>query len=105
VLGSTKQERRDRVLKGGLKIYASLDPKLQQDAQNAMDAVLPEKPGWTGSLVSIDPTTGLPPGLRWSVTLNGVSLMWGIDDTILRPGVYQQISTRAGGEAVSSDAY
>ena len=59
VLGSTKQERRDRVLKGGLKIYASLDPKLQQDAQNAMDAVLPEKPGWTGSLVSIDPTTGL----------------------------------------------
>jgi penicillin-binding protein 1A len=59
VLGSTKQERKDRVLKGGLKIYASLDPKLQLDAQNAMDAVLPEKPGWTGSLVSIDPTTGL----------------------------------------------
>ena len=59
VLGSTKQERKDRVLKGGLKIYASLDPKLQQDAQNAMDAILPEKPGWTGSLVSIDPTTGL----------------------------------------------
>jgi penicillin-binding protein 1A len=59
VLGSTRQERRDRVLKGGLKIYASLDPKLQQDAQNAMDAVLPEKPGWTGSLVSVDPTTGL----------------------------------------------
>jgi penicillin-binding protein 1A len=59
VLGSTRQERKDRVLKGGLKIYASLDPKLQADAQAAMDAVLPEKPGWTGSLVSIDPTTGL----------------------------------------------
>ena len=59
VLGSTKQERKDRVLKGGLKIYASLDPKLQEDAQKAMDAILPEKPGWTASLVSIDPTTGL----------------------------------------------
>ena len=59
VLGSTKQERKDRVLKGGLKIYASLDPKLQQNAQDAMNAILPEKPGWTGSLVSIDPTTGL----------------------------------------------
>jgi len=32
-------------------------PRLQ-DAQDAMNQVLPEKPGWTGSLVSMDPRTG-----------------------------------------------
>jgi penicillin-binding protein 1A len=58
VLGSTEKERKEKVLTGGLKIYATLDPNLQQDAQDAMDQVLPEKPGWTGSLVSMDPRTG-----------------------------------------------
>jgi len=58
VLGSTEKERKQRVLTGGLKIYATLDPNLQGAAQNAMDKVLPEKPGWTGSLVSMDPKTG-----------------------------------------------
>ena len=58
VLGATEKERRDRVLTGGLKIYATLDPNLQAAAQRAMDTVLPEKPGWTGSLVSMDPRTG-----------------------------------------------
>jgi membrane peptidoglycan carboxypeptidase len=58
VLGDTKKERQNAVLTGGLKIYATLDPKLQKDAQNAMDQILPEKPGWTGSLVSMDPKTG-----------------------------------------------
>ncbi|MFO7590986.1 MAG: transglycosylase domain-containing protein [Acidimicrobiia bacterium] len=59
VLGTTEQERRNNVLTGGLKIYASLDPRLQAAAQDAMNRVLPEKPGWTGSLVSIEPQTGL----------------------------------------------
>jgi len=58
VLGSTEKDRKEKVLTGGLKIYATLDPNLQQDAQDAMDQVLPEKPGWTGSLVSMDPRTG-----------------------------------------------
>ena len=58
VLGDTEEQRKDRVLTGGLKIYATLDPSLQSAAQNAMDRVLPEKPGWTGSLVSMDPRTG-----------------------------------------------
>lgn len=59
VLGATEEERRNAVLTGGLKIYASLDPRLQAAAQDAMNRVLPEKPGWTGSLVSIEPQTGL----------------------------------------------
>ena len=58
VLGDTVQERKDKVLRGGLKIYATLDPKMQADAQSAMDRILPEKPGFTGSLVSMDPRTG-----------------------------------------------
>jgi penicillin-binding protein 1A len=58
VLGATEKERRERVLTGGLKIYATLDPNLQAAAQRAMDTVLPEKPGWTGSLVSMDPRNG-----------------------------------------------
>jgi len=58
VLGSTPKERQDAVLKGGLKIYATLDPKMQADAQAAMDEILPEKPGFTGVLVSMDPTNG-----------------------------------------------
>jgi len=58
VLGSTVDDRKDRVLKGGLKIYATLDPTLQAKAQDAMDRILPEKPGFTGSLVSIDPANG-----------------------------------------------
>jgi penicillin-binding protein 1A len=59
VLGATEKERKDKVLTGGLKIYATLDPNIQAAAQDAMDAGLPRnKPGFTGSLVSMDPKTG-----------------------------------------------
>jgi penicillin-binding protein 1A len=58
VLGATPKERQDRVLNGGLKIYATMDPNMQNIAQDAMNQVLPEKPGWTGSLVAMDPRTG-----------------------------------------------
>ena len=58
VLGDTPKERQGRVLNGGLKIYATKDPNLQNIAQDAMNQVLPEKPGWTGSLVAMDPRTG-----------------------------------------------
>jgi penicillin-binding protein 1A len=58
VLGDTPKERQDRVLNGGLKIYATKDPNMQAIAQDAMNQVLPEKPGWTGSLVAMDPRTG-----------------------------------------------
>ena len=58
VLGDTKKERQSAVLTGGLKIYATKDPKLQKNAENAMNQILPEKPGWTASLVAMDPKTG-----------------------------------------------
>jgi len=58
VLGATEKERKEKVLTGGLQIHATLDPNVQKAAQDAMNEVLPEKPGWTGSLVAMDPRTG-----------------------------------------------
>jgi penicillin-binding protein 1A len=58
VLGKTTAQRRKKLLTGGLSIHTTLDPQLQQHAQNAMNEVLPEKPGFTGALVAIEPKTG-----------------------------------------------
>jgi len=58
VLGSTKAARQEAVLRGGLKIYTTLDPVAQERAQAAVDESIPEKPGFTASIVAIDPTTG-----------------------------------------------
>ena len=43
-LGATPKDRQETVLKGGLKIYATLDQTAQANAQNAMNEILPEKP-------------------------------------------------------------
>jgi penicillin-binding protein 1A len=58
VLGATADERRKRVLTGGLQIHSTLDPAVQASAQQAIDEILPEKPGFTGALVAIDPRSG-----------------------------------------------
>jgi penicillin-binding protein 1A len=57
-LGKTVQERQAAVLKGGLEIFATEDPRLQNDAQSAVDRILSSPSGFTGSLVAIDPSTG-----------------------------------------------
>jgi penicillin-binding protein 1A len=57
-LGATTAEREKRLLTGGLRVTATLDPVMQQAAQDAMAAILPEKPGFTGALVAIDPRSG-----------------------------------------------
>jgi penicillin-binding protein 1A len=58
VLGDTPDQREEELLTGGLKVYATKDPRIQQAAEEAMAEGLPNKPGWTGSLVSIEPKTG-----------------------------------------------
>jgi penicillin-binding protein 1A len=58
VLGETRAERQKQLLTGGLRITATLDPVMQQAAQDAMATLLPETPGFTGALVAIDPRTG-----------------------------------------------
>jgi membrane peptidoglycan carboxypeptidase len=57
-LGKTVQERQDAVLKGGLQIFATEDPRLQTLAQQTVDSTLSTPSGFTGSLVAIDPSTG-----------------------------------------------
>jgi membrane peptidoglycan carboxypeptidase len=57
-LGATPQKRQERILNGGLRIHATMDPVAQQAAQEAMSTVLPEKPGFTAALVAIKPQTG-----------------------------------------------
>ena len=60
-LGATPKERHDRLLKGGLKIYTTFDPHLQDLAQRATTDALPASPAgpdWVSSLVAIDPATG-----------------------------------------------
>ncbi len=46
------------VRKGGLKIYTTLDPRLQQDGRDAIDGQLPYSTDPAGAVVSIDPTNG-----------------------------------------------
>jgi penicillin-binding protein 1A len=60
-LGATAKERRDHVLKGGLKIYTTFDPHLQDLATRATTEALPRSPAgpdWVSSLVAIEPVTG-----------------------------------------------
>ena len=58
MLGATPQKRQARILNGGLRIHSTMDPLAQQAAQEAMSAILPEKPGFTAALVAIKPDTG-----------------------------------------------
>jgi penicillin-binding protein 1A len=49
----------DAVYEGGLKIYTTLDPELQEMADNAVDAIVDPAAGDpSASLVSVDPGTG-----------------------------------------------
>lgn len=56
-LGTTAQERQNQLLRGGLKIYSTLDPGLQADAQRAVDTAQKRK-GFELSVVGLDPKTG-----------------------------------------------
>ena len=57
-LGATKQARQDAILRGGLKIYTTLDPNAQGNAADAINSSIGDKPGFTASLVAMDPTSG-----------------------------------------------
>jgi len=59
-LGATPQAREAKVLRGGLQIYTTKDPDLQAKADDAVygPGGLPNKPGFSGALVAIDPRTG-----------------------------------------------
>ncbi|MFA5882975.1 MAG: transglycosylase domain-containing protein [Acidimicrobiia bacterium] len=57
-LGATKEARQDAILRGGLKIYTTLDPNAQANALDAINTSIGDKPGFTAALVAMDPTSG-----------------------------------------------
>ncbi|MCH7788052.1 MAG: transglycosylase domain-containing protein [Acidobacteria bacterium] len=58
-LGETRQERIDAVFSGGLRIYTTIDPDAQAQAERAVDDVLPEdERGFTMATASVEPGTG-----------------------------------------------
>ncbi|GAC1534419.1 MAG: penicillin-binding protein 1A [Acidimicrobiales bacterium] len=58
-LGDTPQARYNAVFRGGLKIYTTLSPALEQAAKQAVANHLPDEHGtWTAALVSVDTHTG-----------------------------------------------
>src|SRR5262245_62589340 len=58
-LGATPQERRDKLLQGGLKVYTTMDPKMQRQADAAVSQGLRSAAsGFGAALVSMDPKTG-----------------------------------------------
>jgi membrane peptidoglycan carboxypeptidase len=58
-LGATPQDRRDKVLQGGLKVYTTKDPSLQQMSDDAVaNGLRSAKPGFGAALVAMDPKTG-----------------------------------------------
>jgi len=56
-LGDSYQERYDRLFRGGLRIYTTLDPRAQAEAEQAVRSTLPASP-FTAALVSMDPANG-----------------------------------------------
>lgn len=57
VLGADKAARENAVLRGGLKIYATLDPRAQANAQAAVDQTVTQDQ-FSAAIVAMDPTTG-----------------------------------------------
>jgi penicillin-binding protein 1A len=60
-LGATADERRDTLLKGGLKIVSTFDPAIQADAEQAAATHIsgtPDGSDWQHALVAIDPSSG-----------------------------------------------
>ena len=57
VLGADKAARENAVLRGGLKIYATLDPRAQANAQAAVDDTVTQE-SFSAAVVAMDPTSG-----------------------------------------------
>jgi len=58
-IGASPKERYAAVFKGGLSIHTTLDPIMQQQAEQSVADILPDTGGrFRAALVSVDPTSG-----------------------------------------------
>ena len=57
-LGTTRQERAEAILRGGLTIRTTLDPRLQKAATRAIRAVLTDIDGPQAAVTAVDPRSG-----------------------------------------------
>lgn len=57
-VGKTPEQREQQLFQGGLRIYTTVDTKMQQAAEDAIDQYLTNESDPHASLVSIDPETG-----------------------------------------------
>ena len=58
-LGETATERYNAVFRGGLRIYTTVDPRLQRAAEQRVAAGVPRNTqGFTAALVALEPATG-----------------------------------------------
>ena len=57
-LGATRQERAEAILRGGLTIRTTLDPRLQRSARKAIRGVLTDLDGPQAAVTALDPRTG-----------------------------------------------
>jgi len=58
ILGATEQERANLLYRGGLRIYTTFDPVLQQYAEAAREVLPDNRAGIDAALVSVDAATG-----------------------------------------------
>lgn len=58
VLGKDAETRKETVLRGGLRIYTTIDPNAQGNAYDAINTTVGDKPGFTAALVAMEPATG-----------------------------------------------
>lgn len=58
ILGSTEQARANQLYRGGLRIYTTLDPTLQQFAEEARNRLPVNEVGIDAAIVSLDSKTG-----------------------------------------------
>jgi penicillin-binding protein 1A len=71
------------VRRGGLKVYTTIDPRLQSDARKAMSSVLPYRTDPASAIVSIQPGTGAIRAMTAQIPANSQNLLPGQHGTQL----------------------
>jgi penicillin-binding protein 1A len=67
----------ETVREGGLKVYTTVDPRLQRDALKAMKEILPYRTDPASAIVSVEPGTGAIRAMTEQVPANGQNLLPG----------------------------